>query len=277
LELCAGRDVVLSGAWDAAVELDGRRLPPVGAWEESCWISNRRVDYVELQLPLAENVVLERHIVLPRDDDFLLLVDSVVGRDWRPPRSESADAPSHPHLPGEPSHNGDAPPAAPQRIAYRSTLPIAANVEFMAESEAREAVLRGRRDRALVMPLALPEWRSDLRVGSLACVGGALELCQANAGASLVAPLFFDLRRKRFHREHTWRQLTVAEERNIQPPDRAAGYRVHVGDEQWIVYRSLTARGNRTLLAHNLSTEFLVARFAVADGASVVEPLVEIE
>lgn len=283
LEVCCGRDVVLSGAWDAEVTLDGRRLEAVGTWEESCWLTNKWVDYVELQLPLAENVVLQRHIVLPRQDGFLFLADSVLGHAWRPPRREddekaNGQPPADAGKNGDrPSRNGDAAAAAPHAVEYRGTIPLGAGIQFAGEAETREAILSGTRDRALVMPLSLPEWRSDPRVGSLSCADGALDLRQSNRGASLVAPLFFDLKRRRFAGQRTWRQLSVGEDRQVQPPDRAVGYRVHVGDKQWIVYRSLTPRGNRSLLSHNLSTEFLVARFEVGTGVGIFDPLVEIE
>jgi hypothetical protein len=287
LEVCTGRDVLLSGEWKAEVTLDGRRLEPVGTWEESCWITNRWVDYVELQLPLAENVMLQRHIVLPRQDGFLMLADSIVGHSWRPTRRDELDLAGGGHsvsthsagngTPIATSQNGDAHAAPAHTISYRGTLPLGTAITYKPEDDTREAILSGSRDRAMVMPLALPEWRTDPRVGSFTCADGTLQLRQSNAGASLVAPLFFDLRRKRFSGQRTWRQLTVGEERKIQPPDRAVGYRVHSGDEQWIVYRSLTPRGNRTLLSHNLSTEFLVARFEVFDSTGSVDPLVEIE
>jgi hypothetical protein len=281
LEVCTGRDVLLSGEWKAEVTLDGRRLEPVGTWEESCWLTNRWVDYVELQLPLSENVMLQRHIVLPREDGFLFLADSVVGHNWRPSRRDDLDHASGPHPVGNgtaiATQNGTSHLAAPHAINYHATMPLASAISFKPEEETREAILSGSRDRALALPLALPEWRTDPRIGSFTCNDGVLSLRQSNPGTSLVAPLFFDLRRKRFAGPRTWRQLTVAEERKIQPPDRAVGYRVQVGEKQWIIYRSLTPRGNRTLLSHNLSTEFLVARFDVVDGAGSVDPLVEIE
>jgi hypothetical protein len=282
LEVCTGRDVLLSGEWKAEVTLDGRRLEPVGAWEESCWITNRWVDYVELQLPLSENVMLQRHIVLPREDGFLLLADSIVGHSWRPSRRDDLEHASSPHAVGNgttvvASQNGDSHGASSHMIQYRATMPLGGAIAFKPEEETREAILAGSRDRALVLPLALPEWRTDPRVGSFTCADGVMHLRQSNPGASLVAPLFFDLRRKRFASQRTWRQLTVGEERKVQPSDRAVGYRVQVGERQWIVYRSLTPRGNRTLLSHNLSTEFLVGRFEVIDSAASVDPLVEIE
>ncbi|MEX0714781.1 MAG: hypothetical protein WD278_20765 [Pirellulales bacterium] len=60
----------------------------------------------------------------------------------------------------------------------------------------------------------------------------------------------------------------------VQPADPAVGYRVQVGRQQWLIYRSLAERGNRTVLGHNLISEFLVARF---DRQGKVEPLLEIE
>ena len=101
-----------------------------------------------------------------------------------------------------------------------------------------------------------------------------LELRQTTAGQRLFAPLFIDLDRSRFRRRMTWRQLTVAESLTPVPPDMAVGFRVAIGDQQWIIYRSLAARGNRTLLGHNLATESLIARFG-KDGE--VTSIVEIE
>ena len=69
-------------------------------------------------------------------------------------------------------------------------------------------------------------------------------------------------------------RLTVAEAGQIQPADAAVGYRLALGKQQWLVYRSLAKPGNRTLLGHNLSTEMLVARFQ-DDGQ--VQSLIEIE
>lgn len=90
----------------------------------------------------------------------------------------------------------------------------------------------------------------------------------------LFTPLWFDLDPRRAGRPLTWRRLTVAESREAQPADAAVGFRVAVGKRQWLVYRSLAAAANRTVLGHNLSTETLVARFH-KDGR--VEKLVEVE
>ena len=96
----------------------------------------------------------------------------------------------------------------------------------------------------------------------------------ANASPWPDSPLFIDLDRSRFRRRMTWRQLTVAESLAPVPRDVAVGFRIAIGDRQWIIYRSLAASGNRTLLGHNLATESLIARFG-EDGE--VTSIVEIE
>ncbi len=78
---------------------------------------------------------------------------------------------------------------------------------------------------------------------------------------ALCCPLFIDLNPKRSTKERTWRQLTVGEMLDIVPPDVAVGYRVQSGDDQWLIYRSLSQPGNRTLLGHNVAGEFCAGRF----------------
>jgi hypothetical protein len=243
LELESAGNVLLSGAWGLDVRRNGRPLLPTSEWSEVCWVSDKDVDYLELEIELADGLTVERHMALARQDDFLFLADAVLGSE-------------------------------PGTLEYRGRLPLATGISLDLGKETREGFLKGKRRAASVMPLALPEWRIDPRVGSMHAGGGSLELCQSAAGKSLFAPLFLDLRARRTGRPLTWRQLTVAESLENQPPDVAVGYRVQVGRRQWLVYRSLAPKGNRTLLGHNLSTDFLVARFR-RDGE--VETLLEIE
>ena len=72
----------------------------------------------------------------------------------------------------------------------------------------------------------------------------------------------------------TWRQLTIAEKLQRVAPDQAVGFRVQKGKKQWLIYRSLTERANRTLLGQNLCSDSLIASFR-RDGTT--ETLVEIE
>jgi hypothetical protein len=194
-------------------------------------------------MSLEEGLCVQRQMLLAKRDSLLLLADVILGD-------------------------------LPASLKYRGRLPLAEGVSFQPADETREGYLNGRRRVALVLPLALPEWRVDRRVGSLAQTERGLELRQQGQGRSMIAPLCFDLRPRRMTRPFTWRQLTVAENLEVQPDDVAVGYRMMIGKEQWLIYRALSHKGNRTLLGHNLSSEMLVARF---DRDGEVDPLVEIE
>ncbi len=274
MELGCGKEVLLSGPWSLDVALDGERLAPHSDWEQVCWVADDDVEYLELQIELDAGVRVQRQIALAREDRFLFLADAVLGEQ-------------------------------PGKLEYRSCLPLGAGIDFRPAKESREGYLQGAKRRALVFPLALAEWRSLWSAGELQAVaadgggpglrGGtpakpgdsdgkpartgaapvrALELTHAAKAARLYAPLFFDLNRRRFERPYTWRRLTVAEALEVQPDDVAVGYRIAVGRSQWLVYRSLAPRGNRTLLGHNLSTEAMLAHF---DSSGEVKPLVEVE
>jgi len=244
-ELHRGRELLWAGAWDLAVRREGRVAEPRAAWEELRWVCDAEVDYLELELRLTAGLRVRRHVLLAREDRFLLLADAVLGQQ-------------------------------PARLEYRGCLPLGPGVSFQPAGESREGFLvgSGGKRRALVMPLAQPEWRGDPRGGSLGRTDRGLELRQSAYGRSLFAPLWLDLKPQRMWRPLTWRPLTVAEQFAVLPPEAAVGYRVRVGRQQWLVYRALASRGHRTLLGHNLVTEMLVARFR-PDGH--VEPLLEIK
>jgi hypothetical protein len=128
---------------------------------------------------------------------------------------------------------------------------------------------------ARVLPLGLPEWRSDPRVGELTTSGGRLQLVHERPGKNLSCPLFIDLDPKRLGKDCTWRQLTVAQSLEIQPHDVAVGYRIQCGKCQWLVYRSQSAPANRTVLGYNLSIEGVIGRFLSPSGE--VEELLQVE
>jgi len=242
-EFGCGKDLLFLGEWGFEVRFDGKPVEPTSDWEEVCWVSDDDVDYLELEIELGQDVRLQRQILLAREDSFLLLADAVLG-------------------------------SRPGKLEYRGCLPLGPGVSFRAAEETREGHLIGAKRRGLVVPLALPEWQTEPGAGHLRADSDQLTLEQTSEGGRLHAPLFFDLDRRRLLYMSTWRRLTVAQSLEIQPPDVAAGYRVAAGDQQWLIYRSLAERANRTLLGHNLSSEMLVARF---DETGEVEPLVEIE
>jgi hypothetical protein len=262
IEIGCRKEVFWSGQWGLEVVEDGQPLRPTGPWEEVCWESADGVDYLELEIDLGSGVRVQRHLALAGKDNFVFLADAILG-------------------------------SRPARLEYRGWLRLAAGMSLVPAESSREGFVEGRgkkvpahgesakfarserlQKKALVLPLALPEWRIDTRPGTLAAVEDRMELSQSATGSALFAPLFVDLDRRRIARPCTWRQLTVGENLAIQSPDVAVGYRVMVGRQQWLIYRSLAPAANRSLLGHNLVSGMLLARF---DRQGEVESLVEIE
>jgi len=244
LEVWAGPQRLISGVWASETTLDGKRMKPVGTWDEICWFSDEDVDYLELSIELSGGARLERQILLARDELFLLLCDYVIE-----------------------TTGGD--------ICHKYRLPLDPKVVFQPEKETREGHLTVGKKVARVLPLALPEWRIDPRVGQLDASKGQLQLTQQLSGRHLACPLLIDLNKSRANKQCTWRQLTVAQSLEVQPHDVAVGYRAQCGKDQWLIYRSLDKPANRSVLGQNLSLECLVARFLAPSGE--VDELLEIE
>jgi hypothetical protein len=230
LELAIGADLLLSGRWDLELRADRAPIEPDGTWRETCWVSDQDCDYLELEMAFTGGVRVQRQMLLARKDQFLFLADALLGE-------------------------------RPQELSYCGRLPLSNRLTTSAAADTREVLLEARNARALILPVALPEWRADPRGGTLEIVSGALQLRQAVFGCRLFAPLWIDLSPRRANEAFTWRQLTIAEQRQNQPRDVAAGYRVQFGRRQWLIYRSLTPPANRTLLGTNLSSEFFLGRF----------------
>jgi hypothetical protein len=233
-ELNCGSQTVWFGPWNPSIVVDGTPLELQSNWEEICWHSDDDVDYVELEGRYQDNWVVQRQILLAREDHFLFVADAVLGQ-----------------------CEGD--------IDYRSTLPLCSDIHFDAADRTREGVLVGRKALGLVMPLSLPEWRASRADGELEAVAEGLQLRKKITGQRLYAPLFIDLKPKRSRLPLTWRSLTVAHQLEIQPSSDAVGYRVKAGGEQWLFYRSLAPSASRTVLGMNLLHEFYAARFDI-DG-----------
>lgn len=232
IELETGRDKILAGGWMCETTCDGAPVSVADEWEEVSWETGARFDYLELGVELTHDLRLERQLLLARDDDILFVADTLMSR-----------------------HDG------PRRLQHTIRLPLAPGVEWRPENETRDGVLVAGKFRAAVLPLALHEWRSDPRGGSLVGEAGQLVLTQEITGRALCCPLVIDLKPRRSARERTWRQLTVAESLNIVPSDMAVGYRAQSGDDQWVFYRSLGPPANRTLLGYNIAGEFAAGRF----------------
>jgi hypothetical protein len=241
LELFAGHSKLISGSWQTTIELDGEAQEPNGSWEEVCEFSDDDVHYLEIEQPWTGDLLLQRQLMLIREDRCVFIADAV--------------------LPANPSTDDS------RLIKYSSRLPLANEIVFDPEQETREFFLSDAGQRqALVIPLSASEWRvgpTDARVEQTDDRG---LLLTTQGRGRLFAPLWFDMQRRRFKRKRTWRQLTIGHQLRIVPRNESVGYRVQVGSEHWMMYRSLVACASRTVLGKHLNADFFASRFDPSDG-----------
>jgi hypothetical protein len=231
LEIAVADRLLVDGPWQWEAWADGRSLEAEGAWTVSCWESDRKATFLEITAPLTGGLQLERQVVMLVRQRVLLVADAITS-----------------------AAGGTA-----TDLCYRGMLPLAPSLDAARGGETTEVVLSDTTVRAMVLPLAVPEWRTAGREGLEAGDGGLVLTQEARAG-KLYAPLWFDGDPERIGRPLTWRQLTVADTRQRVSASTAVGFRVQAGIEQWLLYRSLDAPRNRTLLGCNVSCEFLLGR-----------------
>lgn len=241
LEVFAGRTQVVSGPWQTMIEVDGQEQQPCDEWINACDFSDDDVHYVEIEQAWTAGILLQRQMMLLREDRCLLLADAVV-----PSNRLESDSRS---------------------ISYVSRLPLSPSIGIDAEPETREVFLTDGRRRGLVFPLSAAEWRVGPTNATLKETEDRHLLLSTQGRARLYAPLWFDFQHRRFKRKRTWRQLTIADQLRIARRDEAVGYRVQVGSEQWMMYRSLAGGCCRSLLGKHLIADFFASRFDPSDGS----------
>ncbi len=228
VEVNAAGSTFLCGQWDFSLQANGQTLAPASSWSEVCWHTDDDVDYLELELELENGWRVQRSLLLAREDGFLFLADALL--------HDSA-----------------------QQYEYQSRLPLAAGTKYAAEKQTNEGFLQSGDASALVMPLALPEWRDDVNKGSLAADGAGLKLSQHGYASNVFTPLVFDFGATATS-AYTWRKLTVASQLEIVHDDVAVGYRARRNALQWAFYRSLAKPANRTVLGENIICEFFAIK-----------------
>ncbi len=250
-ELRSGGKTLFSCELNSQVTVAGEALSVVGTWEEVCYESDDDVDYLELEAILSDGWRIQKHFLLAKDDNLLLIGDVVL-----PGKSNAEDA-----------ERGD--------ICLEQRYTLAEGIKCFGADEHNEGYVWGEKPEAVVFPLALPEWRAGNREGELSGEQQILSYrVSRGQHRAAYAPLLFALNGKAGTKKYTWRRLSVAEELDRQPDDIAAGFRIQIGKRQWLLYRSLTEFGNRTLLGQNYSSEFAFGEFQ-EDGT--VYEYVEIE
>lgn len=262
-------DLILFGSWDVAVRLGGKRLRPLEPWSETVVYSENDCDYLEIDLPLEQDYRLQRHFLLDVAHRILILADSVF---W----------------------DGDG-KRKPKTLEYESTLLYsptlrakeangATELTFFSENSTGKAAGKSTGKTATatkatplfrMLPLDLPEWKNEATDASQVLTDQSnLVLRKQTESRGFFLPLFFDLDAKRLGKPYTWRRLTVGENMTKVADDQAVGFRVQLGTEQYLLYRSLTDLTNRTVLGHNLIDDFCFGRFNIDSG---VESLVAVQ
>lgn len=242
---------LLAGEWTVEVSLDGQAQPQDDEWQEVCWFSDDDVDYLELDAPFGEHARIQRQAVLFRSEHMLLLADALLG-------------------------------TKPGAWSVRSQIPLAANTFFDPAKKTTEGTIHGTgKTRSLVLPLYLPEWRRQLSQTNRDDTCGLSMLdeelvatLQANT-KRLYMPTLIGLHNSNPKLPFTWRHLTVGDELRIVEPDEAVAYRVQIGPDQWVLYRSLDTPTRRTALGMHTLADFYAGRFDAEEGE--VDTIVEVE
>jgi hypothetical protein len=238
---------ILSGDWDVQVTRNKTPIQLDVSWQEVCWFSDDDVDYLELECGVEDVCKIQRQIMLMRDEGIVFFADALIAEN-------------------------------PEEWSLQSTWTATDDIRFEPEAKTNEGKLlrSGVEDTtvALLLPVAIPEWRRSPSHGKLTFSESTLSVqCSANA-KTLYSPLVMSLRGASKNQSYTWRQLTIAEELQIVPREVAEAYRVQINNDQWVFYRSLSPCTRRTVMGLHLNTEFYAGRFTKADGE--FEPIVEV-
>jgi len=245
-ELRLRNHTLLCGEMSTTIFWNGATLKLQGEPELVCEFLDKRMQYAEWQFELGEGCYLQRQIALAPRDAFLLLADAVISR-----RGESAS------------------------WRYELRWQLATGVTFILAKDTQEGWLYHLGgERVLVLPVALPEWRTGPRIGELNSQSGQLTYRVQGTGRAFMTPLFFDLSEVGHGSAFTWRRLTVGQDRRRVPCDVACGYRIQIGPNQWIVYRALLGCVPRTVIGQHWASEFVIARF---QPSGQCRPLLEVE
>ena len=238
---------IMSGDWDVEIFQNQKPLQTDVSWQEVCWFTDDDVDYLELECEVENVCKIQRQVMLMRDEGVVYFADALIAQ-------------------------------APDQWSVKSTWTISNDIELRSEPKTTEArlVRAGNENQtsALLLPVAMPEWRRSPNHSRMECTGQTLTLQCDTSAKNLYNPLVMSLRGIESTPAYTWRQLTIAEELQNQPRHIAEAYRVQVNRDQWVFYRSLTPCARRTVMGLHLNTEFYAGRFSREDG--LFEPVVEV-
>ena len=225
------------------ISLNGKILSPVGGWEEVATLFDEDLDYIEMEMQLEEAVRLQRQLIFLHGSNVWMIADGLFSE-------------------------------VEQRLDYQSRIRVASGISHFQETENQEIYLQQKKICGLILPLALSEWKRTDDTNLLTSGENHVILRQANYGKTLYAPLMLVADPKASLKPRTWRRLTVGEKLKIVDDDVARAYRVRIGAQQWVIYKSFAEPANRTFLGENHHCDFFMGRFE-QDGS--VEELIALD
>lgn len=232
------------GEWGIELKVRGRKRRLTADWSCTCWYSDREVDYLEIQLPLNEQLHLDRQVYLSRNDHYALLIDSVAGTNQ-------------------------------QKFELTSSLPIEETVQTETDRLTREIRLKYGSESIRVLPLGLPQYRTHSATGELLVEENQLVLKQ-NGQSAGVSALLLDWSPKRRRLQPDWRMLTITENRRKLLPSEAFAARIRFKNQQWLYYRDLISDKEwpHAVLGMHCNHETVFGKF---DSDGDVQPIVHVE
>lgn len=241
--IAAGHEVI-RGPWETQITMDGAKLPTTNDWDCTCWFEDNEAAFVELEVEVADGIKHVRQVMLSLQEQFAILLDSVVSRDDQ------------------------------RTIELASSIPHASWLTASRNSITRDWMLQYGSVNVRTIPLWLPDDRLHSGAGDFFINEDGLQMYATGQGGATL-PLFFDWAENRHIHDADWNRLTVTEERRVVSTNEAAAFRVRVGKLQVLLYRSFrTPDDLRAVLGQHTHKETLIGHVR---NAGEVEPLVMVE
>ena len=240
---------LLSGSWQSYATVNGKMFASENEWTCSCWFVDEEAAFLELESELgesdvAESVRLVRHVMLSMEDRSAVICESASCSD------------------------------AEAEIEFESRLPLTANPLAVTNSITRDVVLHAGCVSTRVIPAWLEDDRLQHAMGTCEKHEEAL-VSTARGRGGVTVPVVLDWHPERLAQDADWTRLTVTERRRPSGGQQAAGFRVRVGRQQLLIYRSLqTSEVPRAVLGMHTSNETVYGR---VKKSGEVAPLVLVE
>ncbi|MDR1923109.1 MAG: hypothetical protein LBQ66_01950 [Planctomycetaceae bacterium] len=266
--LFVGKKEVLSGTWQALLWHNGDLLQNVSEWNESYSQKEDGYELTIIEIQLEMDFMLRRYFLLDEVDKIFITGDAILHASLNNPKNQ--DQKEHynntPNLAYESIYN-----LSERFIISHGYANSGQNKKRNNNSQKNDILFRPvPKNDQMFKPLfrVIPLVMSELTF--LQAKQDRLHLRQDCVANAMFAPLFFDFKRTRLERDFSWCELTVGEELEKVQHDKAAGFRIQLGKEQFLLYASLTQPANRTLLGHNLIDEFCFAKFDPKKGVETL-------